>query len=155
MPEAAVGNRERRDVDPRLIALFGVSLLAFLAVSLLVLRLIFGVPPPPLPFNSGTGIDAANGPVLQTDPKADRAAYDAEKQAELNGLSWVDRSAGTAHIPIADAISIIAAHGLPPFAHADSAVPGSAPPSECSLLQANVPRAPQAAQCPPSTPGGG
>jgi hypothetical protein len=46
---------------------------------------------------------------LQPAPQPERAAYFAEKQQRLDGVGWVDRGAGIAHIPIDQAMRMEAA----------------------------------------------
>lgn len=50
-------------------------------------------------------------PALQTDPRADLAAFNARQQQALTGYGWVDRDAGIVRIPIDDAMAVIAARG--------------------------------------------
>jgi hypothetical protein len=133
---------EHRDIDGRAIRLFGIGLVAFLALAIVVLRLIFGALPGPVPFGFATGLADSSAPVLETDPRRDRETYDAEKAAMLHGLGWQDRAAGIAHIPIEDAMRIVTEEGVPDWGqHAASAG------DQCHLLLDNVPRAPQAADC--------
>ena len=46
-------------------------------------------------------------PRLQSVPTTDLAAYRAEQAAKLNGLAWVDQSAGTVRMPINAAMQLI------------------------------------------------
>jgi hypothetical protein len=48
-------------------------------------------------------------PLLDTAPQPARAAYEAQKEAELHRLGWVDRGRGIARIPVEDAMRILAA----------------------------------------------
>jgi hypothetical protein len=52
---------------------------------------------------------AIPAPRLQPAPQPERAAYFAEKEKRLNGIGWVDRAAGVAHIPLDDAMRLMAA----------------------------------------------
>jgi hypothetical protein len=143
MRKAHAVRSETRDVDARLILAFAGGLVAFILIVLGAMRLIFGVTPLPLPFGAGTGLFGSGNPVLETDTVADRAAYDAGKQKELNALTWVDRSAGIAHIPIDEAMRMIAASGVPDWGqHATSAGGG------CGAVAEQVPRAPVGTGCP-------
>ncbi|WP_066342980.1 hypothetical protein [Azohydromonas lata] len=63
------------------------------------------------------------GPRLQSAPQPDLAAYRAEKAAWLHGRGWVDAGAGIAHIPIEDAMALLAA----PAASAAASAAGGAP----------------------------
>ena len=52
-------------------------------------------------------------PRLQPDPVADLNNFRAREEQVLNSYGWVDKNAGVAHIPIEQAIEILAARGLP------------------------------------------
>jgi hypothetical protein len=59
------------------------------------------------------GPDAAAGmriaaPVLEAAPQPSRAAYSAQKEAQVNGYGWVDRKAGIARIPVEQAMRLMA-----------------------------------------------
>jgi hypothetical protein len=51
-------------------------------------------------------------PRLQTDPAADMRAFLAAELKRLNSGGWDDKSKGTGHIPIDDAMRLIAASGI-------------------------------------------
>jgi len=134
---------ETRDVDARMILYFAAGLVALILIVLLVMRLLFGASHPFVSFGAGTGLMGSANPVLQTDARADRAAYDAEKQKELNGLGWVDRSNAIAHVPITEAMRMIVASGVPDWGqHAATATQ-----SDCVRIAEDVPRAPPSAGC--------
>lgn len=68
--------------------------------------------PPPLRDAPNTRLDFhAAGPLLDSAPQPNRAAYDAEKQRLLNSWQWLDRRAGVARIPIAQAMQLMAQSG--------------------------------------------
>ncbi|MFC4932928.1 hypothetical protein [Massilia sp. GCM10023247] len=48
-------------------------------------------------------------PRLQGAPQPERAAYFAEKERRLGSWGWVDRDAGLAHIPLEEAMRLMAA----------------------------------------------
>ena len=52
-------------------------------------------------------------PRLQPSPREDMQRFYAGEMQELNGTGWIDKSAGIAHIPIADAMRKIAHDGIP------------------------------------------
>jgi hypothetical protein len=52
-------------------------------------------------------------PRLETDPAQDLARYREEQRKGLDGYGWVDRPAGVVHIPIDEAMRIVAERGLP------------------------------------------
>jgi hypothetical protein len=63
------------------------------------------------------------GPRLQSAPQPDLAAYRAEKEARLHGRGWVDAGDGIVHIPIEEAMALMAA----PAASAAATATGGAP----------------------------
>jgi hypothetical protein len=52
-------------------------------------------------------------PRLQPNPREDMQRFYASEMRQLNGTGWIDKSAGIAHIPIADAMRKIAQDGIP------------------------------------------
>jgi hypothetical protein len=145
---SSAGPSEQRDVDTRTIVLLGATLAGFILLAVLILRLIYGVPPRPLPFGSETNLPGRGLPVLQIDPHADLEAYAAKKDRALHGYGWVDRNAGIAHVPIEEAMRTIARDGVPDWGRTPAAA------GDCTLLAGKVPRAPQAANCLPPQAGG-
>ncbi len=90
-------------------------------------------------------------PRLQNDPPADLHELQAEELQRLDSYGWVNRTAGTVHIPIAQAMRMIVQQGLPetpaaaalyaanPAATAQGAAasmtpPGAAPPPGAAYL---------------------
>jgi hypothetical protein len=140
---------ERRDVSGRAMMLFLVAFVAFLAITLIVMRLLFdtsGIWPVGGPAETGN----TRSPALQRQPVEDLAELRRREERELHILGWVDRDAGIARIPIGEAMKMIAAGGLPEW-HADAKASGN---GECALLTTAVPRTPQAQRCrsTPNTP---
>lgn len=147
MRRPGTAHPETRDVDARAILAFAGGLVVLILAVLAGVRL-FGSAPSPLAFGAGTGLFASRAPVLQLDTRADRAAYDAEKQKQLASTYWIDRDGGVAHIPIDDAMHIIAAGGVPDWGQRK---PGTK--SGCVSVTDSVPRAPASADClPPAAP---
>ena len=54
---------------------------------------------------------AVPGAALETAPQTDMATYLAQKRRLLDSAGWVDAQRGIAHIPIEDAMAILAAGG--------------------------------------------
>lgn len=52
-------------------------------------------------------------PGHQTDPQADLRQKNQEDAAANEKLEWIDKAAGVAHIPVKDAMKIVAEKGLP------------------------------------------
>ena len=59
--------------------------------------------------NSAAPPSAMAAPRLQTAPQPDRAAYFKAKQQRLTSYGWVDRDAGIAHMPLDEAMRLMAA----------------------------------------------
>ena len=52
-------------------------------------------------------------PRLEDRPLALRAGLNAQEKARLSGYGWVDRTAGTVHIPIERAMDLLVQRGIP------------------------------------------
>ncbi|CCD98327.1 conserved hypothetical protein [Bradyrhizobium sp. STM 3809] len=63
-------------------------------------------------------------PTLQTTPQGDLAKFEAAQHEALSDYGWIDRDRGLAHVPIDDAMRMIAARGE----HAYDPLPGSSDP---------------------------
>jgi hypothetical protein len=109
MPERS--GEERSTLDVRRIGWSAVSILCAIAAAVggaaLLLRAMgpAGNPPP--------HANTAPAPRLQTAPVPERAAYFAEKERLTSGYAWVDRDAGIARIPLAQAMHLAAARAAP------------------------------------------
>lgn len=121
---------ERRDLSPHAVLLFLVGLAV---VSVLIYFMLWGFygylnafrqqktrPISPLQtvhdnLNPPTErvIQSFPEPRLQPNPPADLNKFRTQEEQILNSYGWVDQQAGIAHIPIQQAIDIIAARGLP------------------------------------------
>jgi hypothetical protein len=131
-PEPEVENPEtryeRRDLSPHGVLLFLVGLAV---VSVLIYFVLWGFygylngfqqKPRQVASPLETAHDNANTqqavqrfpqPRLQANEPADMSKFKAQEDEILNSYGWVDQQAGVAHIPIEQAIDILAAHGLP------------------------------------------
>jgi hypothetical protein len=98
---------ERSDVSLRLIAAIGAGVALLFVSAPLVLRAAYDRQPA----IARTTVPPA--PRLQRDPAADLTAYQAAQTKRLNDMRWVDRDAGIAHIPIDDAMRLLAERGRP------------------------------------------
>ncbi len=126
---AAHPRSEDDHVDSRAVVLVGLAaLFTFTVAGLIAMAYLrheaLARPAPALPPELGQTKIALveqsllfDGAVLRGD--RDRAA----RLARLNGAGWVDRAAGVAHIPIEDAMALVAAGARPP-----RAAPPVAPP---------------------------
>ncbi len=108
---------EPQDASPRGVMLAGIGLMVLLVLSLAVVAGLFfffqqrqvaayGVGPTP------TAIQPPE-PRLQVDPAKDLQAVRATQEAQLNSYGWVNKGAGIIHMPIDQAMQIIADQGVP------------------------------------------
>lgn len=104
---------ERSDVSLRLIAAIGAAVALLFIASPLVLRAAYDQPP------AARATPVPPAPRLQSDPAADWSAFRAAQMKRLNEAGWVDREHGIAHIPIEDAMRLLAARGWPGWPPAD------------------------------------
>jgi hypothetical protein len=125
---------EKTDVDATALLKFGFGLvLATAIVVLLLWRLYFvflaqeGARQPPPPVMKADG-DAMRVPMphLQDRPAPDLAAFRAREDDVLQSYGWVDKDASVVHIPIEEAMRILAERGLPATAAAPPAPNGKA-----------------------------
>jgi hypothetical protein len=134
---------EESDVRPGAIVRFAIGLVLVVGISAVVLLGLFKLfarqqrrhdpPPPPLAQEGGR---LPPGPRLQAAPLQDLEQLRAEEEKALTSYGWVDRKAGIAHIPIDEAIKIVAARGLPQAT-------ASASPSASPLPTASPGKAPR------------
>ncbi len=112
---------ERTDVEPVAVARFGIVLavvtilVAFGLVYLfrLLARMEATNDPPAAPLAHMEIGRVPPEPRLQRLPFVDIEALQAEEGAVLHGYGWVDREKGVVHIPIEDAMELLAKRGLP------------------------------------------
>jgi hypothetical protein len=100
-----------RDVAVRPIVQTGVAIALTIAVvvAATLALLHFGG----LPFGGERlrGASQLAAPGLASAPQDELARYRQGKRARLDSIGWVDRPAGIAHIPIADAMDLLAQRG--------------------------------------------
>jgi hypothetical protein len=99
--------------------------------------------PPPPPLGQHQPGRQAPEPRLQQTPVQDLAAIRAEDERLLATYGWVDEEAGTVHIPIQEAMRLLAARGLAPAA-ASGAGPGPTAPASPGASPGASPSAPPA-----------
>ena len=128
---------ERRDLSPHGVLLFLVGLAV---TSVLIYFVLWGFyaylngfhgkqarMPSPLQtahdnMNTERVVQGFPQPQLQPNPAADLNKFRAQEEEILNSYGWADQQAGIAHIPIEQAIDIIAQRGLPVRQGNESAV---------------------------------
>jgi len=116
---SAQHERETRDVNIRVIALFALSFAVVLAGSLALVAWVFNilhVTP------AGQGLRGAPiavtppyppGPRLQTSPGRDLQELLRAEDAQLQSYGWVDRALGIVRMPIDRAMERVVERGLP------------------------------------------
>ena len=113
-PAQAKAEHEIRDVAPRAVLYSGIGLLLGTALcSLLVVGLLAILPAPERPTKPAleTVSQEPPAPRLEIDGRRNRAAVERAAASKLSGYAWVDRSAGTARIPIARAMELLVQQG--------------------------------------------
>lgn len=110
---------EPKDADAKATYLVGIVLVVSVALFALISGGLFRVlslrkdgndPRPPAIASVREG---AAEPLLQTNPPADLAAYNAAQQHALHSYGWVDRQRGVVHLPIERAMDLLLQRGLP------------------------------------------
>jgi hypothetical protein len=116
-PDLRAGH-ELSDLPPGKIALFGAALAVVIILVVVVTYFLntgFNASqrrrePPQSPFSFGP--QTPPEPRLITQPGADFSSMRAAEKEFLSSYGWVDRDKGIAHIPIGEAIDILAQKGL-------------------------------------------
>lgn len=125
---------ERRDVDTESVIHVGVAVAVVAILSSVLVLFLFnfmverakGADPPNPPLARHEQGRQPPEPRLQEMPFKDIALLRAEEQVILDGYAWVDEKAGIAHIPVAEAMKIVAEKGLPRWAAAPLPAPSPA-----------------------------
>lgn len=128
---------EEHDVQASAVAKLLAGLAAAALVTMLVLFPVFryfnsrmraGDPPPP-PMGAHPAGRLPPEPRLQTRPADDLSAQQRQEAERLRSYGWVDEQAGVVHIPIEEAMRIVAerARGAAPASPAPTASPAAAP----------------------------
>jgi hypothetical protein len=118
-PARGGGGYERRDLNLRMVAAFLAAMIVTVLVVLALMVWVFDVfslrdtrqQTPPSPLAKGRQLPPE--PRLQVNGPADLRALRAQEDAQLNSYGWMDRKAETVHIPIAQAMKLLAERGLP------------------------------------------
>jgi hypothetical protein len=123
-PHAPLSNPEVRfekaDIraTPVLKFLLGLAVTCVVVAFLLVAfyrgmrSYVAGLQPPP-PHMTFEPDRTAPRPVLQDNPMPDLGAFRAEEDEVLSTYGWVDKGRGAVHIPIDEAMRLLAERGLP------------------------------------------
>ena len=112
-PDRTEPRFERRDVEPWSVARLGMAVTILTAAAglaaLFAFRVLKGGPPD----RSVASPALPPEPRLQTDEPSDLARVQANWRARLTSYGWVDRDAGLVHMPIDEAMRLVAQRGLP------------------------------------------
>ena len=104
-----VAKRETRDVAFWQLATGGLCVLAFVGLGAGVAHWLYPAPDKALAFQQPAFYPM---PALQNDTVADMNRFRTEQLQQLNGIYWIDKAAGTVHLPIKDAMRIVAREGI-------------------------------------------
>lgn len=117
--ESVAAGHELRDLSPKVIALFALSLALLLGVVVLVtyflnehytiVQLRTQAPPSPL----SAARKPTPEPRLAVTPGEDVKTLRAAEDSMLKSYGWIDRQKGIVRIPVDRAIEILAQRGLP------------------------------------------
>lgn len=124
---------ETRDADLKVLLQFGFWLAVLLAVTLIVMRFIFGyltaltpLGPAASPFANTREIPT--GPLLQAHPHEDLVTFCANQRQLVDGYAWINKSGGIVQIPIDRAMDITLQKGLPARSTQEMAASGATIP---------------------------
>jgi hypothetical protein len=104
---------ERRDIKPRPILQMGIGIALLTAIAALAMFGLFRVLKGGPPEHAQAAPPQPPEPRLQKNERSDLARLVAAQRARLTSYGWVDRSAGIVHIPIDEALRLVAQRGLP------------------------------------------
>lgn len=104
--------REHKDVTFVQLAVGGIGVLFCLACAAGVSWWLYPAPDKTLYLRSRPPVTYPM-PTLQDDPVADMNRFRSEQLQQLNGIYWLDKAGGTVHLPIEDAMRIVARDGIP------------------------------------------
>lgn len=113
---------EPQDFRAWAIALLLAACLFAIFVALGVVRGMFWVAGAPFAERPAIEGQAFPPPRLQTSPQSDLAKAESQWRARLQGYGWVDRTHGLIHIPIDEAMRVVADRGRKAYAP----IPGKA-----------------------------
>jgi hypothetical protein len=131
---ATGSGHEHTDTDVWMIVQFAIWLAASAVVIHLLMWGMFDwfvisrektAPVLEFPLTAGQGPRLPAGPRLQRFPANEISDFRQRENAELNSYGYIDRNAGTVHIPIAEAMRLAVERGLP--SRAQAAPAGSTP----------------------------
>lgn len=112
---------EKSDADPRLIAALAAGIAVFLLTTPYLLQWAYpnadrigGVPP---------GLPEPPAPRLQVRPRIDLDRLRSYERGRLDVYGWTDRDHTAVRIPIARAMELLAARGLPGWPSSPAAQP--------------------------------
>ena len=128
---SAGGGHEKRDIRVRPLVLAGTIFVAAWALAFILAWLLFTyfirrearLSPPPNFLEQMYGRQVPPEPRLQTNPLLELQQMRADEDTALHSYGWVERQAGTVHIPIDRAMALLAQRGLPARSEAAPAAP--------------------------------
>jgi hypothetical protein len=127
---------EHTDANVWMIVQFAIWLVVSAVVVHLLMWVMFRVfvdqrvaaTTPEFPLAVGQEHRLPAGPRLQRFPANEILQFRTDENERLNSYGWIDRNAGTVHIPISDAMRMTLEHGLPSRAQTPPEAAQDVPP---------------------------
>ncbi|MCC6393068.1 MAG: hypothetical protein IT167_20885 [Bryobacterales bacterium] len=107
---------EATDANIPLVAWSTIAILLTLAVCIIIAGLMFRYEEGAMPKAKGIFSNQRHlppSPRLQAFPSKDLAAFQAQQLSRVESYGWVDKQAGTAHVPVEKAMEMLLKSGLP------------------------------------------
>jgi hypothetical protein len=136
---------EHTDTNVWVIVQFAIWLLGSAVIVHVLMWLMFvwfvrgheAATAPEFPLAVGQEQRLPAGPRLQRFPANEIFEFRQRETSELNGYGWIDRNAGTVHIPIAEAMRLAVERGLPSRAQVPASPEGAADAPAVVLMPAD------------------
>jgi hypothetical protein len=129
---------EHTDARARVIAKFGLWLVVSAVIIHVGIIFMFNMfaaqraetAEPEFPLATGQEQRLPSGPRLQRFPANEVYEFQLRERAELDNYGWIDRNAGTVHIPIDQAMRLVVERGLVPSRPQPDAAAAPAPAAD-------------------------
>jgi len=99
---------EGGDLRPKLILVIAGGVIAMVLLVALIATVLTRARPASAPTARASQLPPASSPPLESDPVAERAAFQHEKRSRLETYGWIDGRHDFAHVPIERAMQMLA-----------------------------------------------